>query len=194
MHLVGLLLVTVLSFVVGQNVYVPTTNCVWRNASYGHTNTCEGNEVVIGSCGSGHNPDCDKQQGYYHQLLCCDMYDYYVYSACQDFGGTYGQHLSCNALNDGSLVEAACGSGRLADCNGQYHTISCCVGQFGSDGTRLISGGYCYWKYGSFGEKVTCNANDEAVFGRCGSGNFGDCAVNGWHGIECCKLDRVLMR
>ena len=51
-----------------------------------------------------------------------------------------------------------------------------------------MSNGQCTWKYGNFGQQIQCDRNDQAVFGRCGSGGNPDCAPNAYHGIECCML------
>ena len=117
------LLFTILSITSAQDVVVPSDNCQWRGASYGQMNVCEGNEIAIGSCGSGKNDDCGS--GDWHQLLCCDMPDY-VYSDCVDYKGEHGSELSCPELtNDmGSLVEGACGSGLNHDCEGSTHIVS----------------------------------------------------------------------
>lgn len=170
----------------GQDITIPSDGCSWRGEKFGRTVQCDGNEVVIGSCGSGGHVDCD---GHTHQLLCCDL-DNFVYSDCLEFQGDYGIHLSCPELtkDKDTMVEASCGSEGGRDCHSESaHTVKCCHGhQF--DGSRLGSSGDCYWIHGIYGQQIECNRNDEVVFGRCGSGKGDDCGNNQWHGIQCCKL------
>ncbi|TRY68410.1 hypothetical protein TCAL_06201 [Tigriopus californicus] len=170
----------------GQDITIPSDGCSWRTEIYGHINQCDGNEVVVGSCGSGDGRDCN---GLTHQLLCCDLDNFY-YSNCLEFYGGYGVHLSCPELtkDPDTMVEAACGSEKGLDChNGSSHSVKCCHGhQF--DGSRVGSSGECYWLYGGRGQPVQCTRNDEAVFGRCGSGQAARCTNNQWHGIQCCRL------
>ena len=65
--------------------------------------------------------------------------------------------------------------------------VHCCHG-VRSNGTTLGSNGFCYWKHGSYGQQIRCDATNEAVFGRCGSGYQANCDQGGWHGIQCCQL------
>ena len=37
---------------------IPQTDCAWKGASDGVMNTCDGNEIPVGACGSGANDDC----------------------------------------------------------------------------------------------------------------------------------------
>ena len=76
----------------------------------GVVNTCGGNEMVIGSCGSGGNADC--QNGHHDELLCCTIPGYY-FEGCQDYFAREGEHVACfqRSLPDFSMVmEGACGS------------------------------------------------------------------------------------
>ena len=159
----------------------------------GETIYCHGNEVMVGACGSGRDPDCGFGHfgvGSYTEIQCCDMpdQDVYSYAECSAKYGDYGDDVSCgNEL----LVEELCGSGRDPDCDGSYTKISCCKGNYG-DGTRLVSNGSCVWHYASYGTPLTCTYDDEAIFGICGSGRDPDCDNSShYHGIQCCKLVRV---
>ena len=129
--------------VLGQDIEVPTDNCVWRGGNYGEDNVCEGNELPIGSCGSGQNDDCDD--GVWEQLFCCDMPDFH-YQDCVDYKvfnfikihvcssyngaifhqGDNGQPLSCpEESNDpGLILEGACGSGFQENCDGFTHSVN----------------------------------------------------------------------
>ena len=46
-------------FVVSRAFDIPRDDCIWRSGNYGWFNSCEGNEVAIGGCGSGSNANCD---------------------------------------------------------------------------------------------------------------------------------------
>ena len=48
--------------------------------------------VVVGSCSSGKHGDCPGGAG--HQMLCCDLPEYY-YSACDTFSGGWGVLMDC---------------------------------------------------------------------------------------------------
>ena len=123
-------------------------------------------------------------------LYCCrmDAADAYSYSDCGYKYGGYGVSLSCDG---DSVVEGICGSGRDADCSGQYHMIQCCTGGFG-DGSWLASTGACEWHYASYGTELECPYDSQAIFGRCGSGRDADCnGGSAYHGIKCCQMNRV---
>eukprot|EP00095_Tigriopus_kingsejongensis_P005918 maker-scaffold825_size91437-snap-gene-0.14 protein:Tk05918 transcript:maker-scaffold825_size91437-snap-gene-0.14-mRNA-1 annotation:"hypothetical protein" len=182
----ALLLLT--SVVLGQVPVVPTDNCTWRGVKYGTMVFCEANEVVRGACGSGKDDNCGTD--IWHSVLCCDTEDYF-WTDCVDYNGSHGQDLSCPFLtqNPNSLMEGLCGSGEDSNCNGSGHTVKCCQGGF-TDGSKLSSTNICYWKLSGFGEFLECDHEDEAVFGRCGSGRNDDCGPGIYHGIECCQITK----
>ena len=41
-----------------QNVTVPMNHCRWIQGSYGDIIYCHEDEVAVGACGSGRDPDC----------------------------------------------------------------------------------------------------------------------------------------
>ena len=41
-----------------SGIDIPQTNCEWKGADDGVMNTCDGNEIPVGACGSGANNDC----------------------------------------------------------------------------------------------------------------------------------------
>ena len=100
-------------------IEIPTNGCQWRGEKYGHMIQCEGNELAIGSCGSGKNDDCSS--GQWHQILCCDMPDY-LYQDCLEYRGEHGQEISC--VEKDLLLEGHCGSGTYSDCDGVTHIVS----------------------------------------------------------------------
>ena len=61
---------------------------------------CDGNQVVVGSCSSGRHGDCPGGAG--HQMLCCDLPEYY-YSACDTFSGGWGVQMDCRYRVDMKL-------------------------------------------------------------------------------------------
>ena len=53
----------------------------------------------------------------------------------------------------------------------------------------------CHWYYGDFGDLVHC-PQDQAIFGRCGSGTHLDCVdmnggANQCQGVMCCEVEVV---
>jgi len=99
--------------------------------------------------------------------------------------GDFGEDLDCGK----KPVGAECGSGSGADCDNQAHGVKCCDGSISGAPVVPVEE-VCYWKYTeNYGEEILCNRNDEAVFGRCGSGRFHDCGDGIFvHGIKCCEI------
>jgi len=173
-----------------EDIHIPFDKCIWRGDTYGQMNQCEGNEILIGSCDSGRSADCNN--GFFQQALCCDLPGYH-WETCFDFHGDHGVHLSCPNLmgNDGSIMEGQCGSGMFEDCGGSIHTVKCCEGYF-SDGRRIeAKRETCFWKYGLYGEEIQCDFDNQAIFGRCGSGRTDGCGDERWFGIECCEIWKI---
>ena len=96
----------------------------WLSAGWETVLKCDGNQVVVGSCSSGRHGDCPGGAG--HQLLCCDLPDYY-YSACDTFSGGWGVQMDCRD-HEGPVMEGQCHSGEHADCHGSGNLITCCHG------------------------------------------------------------------
>ena len=44
-----------------SGIDIPQTNCEWKGADDGVMNTCDGNEIPVGACGSGSFDDCSGQ-------------------------------------------------------------------------------------------------------------------------------------
>jgi len=88
------------------------TNCKLKKSTFGQTSTCDYNQGVAGSCGSGGWADCN---GYSNEALCCDLpnislnhYDNYLLQ------GDFGQTLACE---EGYVMTSLCGSGGQKDCD-----------------------------------------------------------------------------
>ena len=76
-----------------------------------------GDQVVVGACGSGRNPDCPNDSIYYdnswHQILCCTLPEF-NFGRCESYGSEHGEPNSC--LDHGeipTLLEGTCGSGNF---------------------------------------------------------------------------------
>ena len=74
-----------------------------------------GDQVVVGACGSGRNPDCPNDSIYYdnsyHQILCCTVPEF-NWNHCESYGSEHGVPNSC--LDHGAvptILEGTCGSG-----------------------------------------------------------------------------------
>jgi len=164
-------------------IVIPTDNCEWREQTWGQWNQCYGNEIAIGSCGSGQGKECHDGV-YAHGIYCCDLPGY-SFTECEEKMGDWGQDVDCGQ----KPVGGECGSGENHDCGNQAHGVKCCDATY--NGTPLVPvDGVCYWKYTpNWGERILCNRNDEAIFGRCGSGGNKDCdGGNEVHGIKCCEI------
>merc|ERR1712037_754486 len=100
--------------------------------------------------------------------------------------GDFGQDLDCGPAPLGG----DCGSGQFADCDGNAHGVRCCEASYAGLPLLPVEDN-CYWEYTTnYGERVFCRRDDEAVFGRCGSGRYKDCGDGGGyvHGIKCCEI------
>ena len=73
------------------------------------------------------------------------------------------------------------------ECNGFSVVNRCCEGHIGpyKVGPNISN---CHWNYGNHGVPIECGRNDEAVAGRCGSGQIARCPNDSSHGILCCEL------
>merc|ERR1711936_63383 len=164
-------------------IVIPTENCEWREESYGIWNQCYGNEVATGSCGSGAGKQCHDGL-YTHGIYCCDLPEY-AFTDCEEKTGDFGANIDCGK----KPVGAECGSGSGADCHNAAHGVRCCDATYQGNPVVPVEE-VCYWKYTpNWGERIFCNRNDEAIFGRCGSGRFEDCeGGNAVHGIKCCEI------
>eukprot|EP00095_Tigriopus_kingsejongensis_P005919 maker-scaffold825_size91437-snap-gene-0.15 protein:Tk05919 transcript:maker-scaffold825_size91437-snap-gene-0.15-mRNA-1 annotation:"unnamed protein product" len=182
-------LMLLISPILAQDLVVPSDSCSWRGAQFGVEASCEPNEIAVGACGSGEDDNCGT--GIWHALLCCEMPNYF-WQNCIEHRGSHGENLSCPFLthDPNMLVESQCGSGKNSDCEDHGHSVKCCHGVF-TDGGKLGNTHICYWLYGHWGEELECQRNDEAVFGRCGSGKNDDCGNDVWHGIECCQITKI---
>ena len=94
-----------------------------------------GDQVVVGACGSGRNPDCPNDSIYYdnswHQILCCTLPEF-NFGHCESYGSEHGEPNSC--LDHGevpTLLEGTCGSGNfgISGLNGglALHSILRCI-------------------------------------------------------------------
>lgn len=176
----------------GEDVVIDQAYCSTVGQTYGVPITCNTNEVIFGSCGSGRDPDCG---GYYDYIQCCDVAAYaYDQAGCATYGATYGTVLSCPEItgDPARALESVCGSGENADCNGSYHEITCCPGTFSDGFTLYADTATCYWQWATYGYFLQCLNPTDAVYGRCGSGENPDC--NGgadYAGIYCCKMQKL---
>merc|ERR1712080_723389 len=168
-------------------IKIPEEGCRWISESFGGENKCDGNEVAVGSCGSGRHTDCNNQNAV-TMLKCCDLPGFF-YTDCTKHGANWGVPMDCTQLKGTApLVEGICGSGFRHDCHGQGHEIECCSGSV--NGTAVGPTSQCYWEYtAAFGMQVECGRDDEVIVGRCGSGEHKDCPGAHVHGIYCCELD-----
>merc|ERR1719481_1002999 len=132
-------------------INIPRENCQWRDGSVGDfANRCDGDQLVVGSCGSGRYNDCPGPS--FTQLQCCAVEGFY-YGSCVIRSGTWGELLECPTLADGHLVEAACGSDSHMSCSGHAHEVECCVGHM--EGRTVGSTGQCTWIFtGAFGGQL----------------------------------------
>ena len=55
------LLLLALALGAASGIDIPQTNCEWKGADDGVMNTCDGNEIPVGACGSGSFDDCSGQ-------------------------------------------------------------------------------------------------------------------------------------
>ena len=166
-------------------IIVPRDHCTWLNGHYGNELKCDGDQVVVGACGGGRNPDCG---GYNTQLLCCSLPMFY-YSNCEKFGVHHGELGSC--LDHGDLplmLEGSCGSGEQEDCDGFSVVNDCCEGHMATGESVGPQTDQCGWIYTAHGYPLECGRSDEIVAGRCGSGENEDCPRDSSHGILCCEL------
>ena len=167
-------------------IVVPRNHCTWLSGHYGNELKCDGDQVVVGACGGGHNADCDP--GYYVQMLCCSLPMFY-YSNCEKFGVHHGVEGSCLDHGDSPLMlEGTCGSASKEDCDGFSVVNDCCEGHMTSGENVGPQVGQCGWSYANHGQKLECSRSDEIVAGRCGSGENRDCPNDTSHGIFCCEL------
>ena len=173
-----------------ENVQIPVNNCYWQGARWGEFKACGHNEVAVGSCGSGRNADCENH--YWDQLKCCRLHpqDSFYHNSCTKYYSRYpGQELSC--MDKNKILKGQCGSGKYADCDRAHNIIECCVGGLESSGQVIDADRKsCHWQFAGYGRKLECG-RDEAIFGRCGSGQHADCqAKKAFHGIQCCRVIR----
>merc|ERR1739845_173682 len=174
------LLIFIVSPIYG-GIVIPTDNCEWREETWGVWNMCYGNEGATGSCGSGSGHECHNGQ-YVHGIYCCDLPGY-LFTDCEEKTADWGVDIDCGQ----KPVGGECGSGTHHDCHGVAHMAKCCDGTY-NDLPLVPVDDACYWKFTpNWGEKIYCNRKDEAMFGRCGSGEHKDCeGGNAVHGIKCC--------
>eukprot|EP00091_Calanus_sinicus_P023243 TRINITY_DN7739_c0_g1_i2.p1 TRINITY_DN7739_c0_g1~~TRINITY_DN7739_c0_g1_i2.p1 ORF type:complete len:183 (-),score=47.91 TRINITY_DN7739_c0_g1_i2:162-662(-) len=133
-------------------IKIPRDDCEWRAGGEGNmANRCDGDQLVVGACGSGFNADCPG--GAFTLVECCRVPEFY-YGSCEVRGGTWGELLACPDLSDGHLVEGVCESGRGEACNGHAGEVECCVGHMqgkdiGSTGQWYLA--FQWWLWVNFG-------------------------------------------
>merc|ERR1711970_1185540 len=122
----SLFLVFSVSFVLG-GIKIPRDNCEWRNSVAGSMgNRCDGDQLVVGACGSGFNNDCPDST--FALVECCQLPDFY-YGSCEVRSGSWGELLEC--ARDDEVVMGRCSTGGghtgNGDCpEGNVHGIYCC--------------------------------------------------------------------
>ena len=170
---------------------IPGNNCEWLGGSYGVELECLPGYYVSGVCGSGMNADCGSRltNKYFYEIRCCPTkYNNKKQQNCISYGSDAGEKLTCPVLADGvqAAVFGGCGSGMNADCKAsgskKYTDSLCCTDQ-----DITIDNSSCAWRYGSYGEQLTC-PDDYIVIGQCGSGRKAACATNEHIGINCCPF------
>jgi len=92
--------------------------------------------------------------------------------------GAPGQNMECPGFAIGQ-----CQGGEADDCSGHdicpdqtWAAVQC-------SGDTDIGKGAPFWKYGHYGDHLTCGTT--AVTGLCGSGTKSDCSGGSWFGIDC---------
>merc|ERR1711887_11124 len=115
-----------LCLIVLGGIKIPRDKCEWRNSVTGTMgNRCDGDQLVVGACGSGFNNDCPDKT--FALVECCQLPDFY-YGSCEVRSGSWGELLECPEQNTGHLVEGTCESGTNEACNGHAGEVECCVG------------------------------------------------------------------
>ena len=71
-----------LDALISKKYVLPLTR--WLSAGWETVLKCDGNQVAVGSCSSGREGDCPGGAG--HQLLCCDLPEYYYSAATHSPG------------------------------------------------------------------------------------------------------------
>merc|ERR1712123_176981 len=180
-----LLLICFLSYTSYGGISIPKDNCRWLKATEYNTELkCDGNEVVVGACGSGAHKDCPG--GTVHELKCSAIPGYY-YSGCNIYGTSWGVNNDCRDHGETLVLEGSCASGAHFDCNGSATNVECCSGHLDSKEVGPTS--ECTWEYSGYGVPLECGRSDEVVIGRCGAGSHLDCPGSTAHGNLCCELD-----
>merc|ERR1712088_206685 len=163
-------------------------NCAWTTGDFGAAMLCPDNFATYGLCASGGNYDCGSgEEGEGWRLHCCDFGATAAPSQCRvQSSREFGEELNCDGGNN--LMNGACTSGRIQDCNGKRatHELICC------DYDGLEATGSVYTVQGSWGQDIDCPAG-YLVTGYCSSGGKGnECMLNGKatsHYINCEKYD-----
>ena len=65
-----------------SGIVIPRDHCTWLEGGYSVELKCDGDQIVVGACGSGENGDCAN--GIYTKLLCCS-FPFYYYSNCNNY-------------------------------------------------------------------------------------------------------------
>ena len=167
--------------------------CEWLGGGYGVDVECLPGWVATGACGSGRRSDCTAERGplpskYHFMVQCCQTKNNnYLQTNCVDSGYKYGNLATCP---QGQALFGGCGSGMNADCkiNGTgskyYFVTRCCE----DEDITVSDPSYCDWKFGNYGDLITCPSG-YAASGYCGSGGNADCpsgSKNSWAGVYCC--------
>lgn len=143
--------------------------------TWGRPAMCHDGEVIIGSCGSGGEPDCD---GYSHAATCA-QYDFKPAGHTWKSDPHWGTYLEC----DSGAISGICGSGKNQDCNHgkSTHDIQCVQGiDINRDDCKWYDG----WNYK---ETLSCESGYVAV-GRCSSGSNKDCDGKVTQ-LKCCRAN-----
>lgn len=168
-------------------------NCEWLGGYKGVELECLPGYYMNGVCGTAMYPNCGAtfslKNRYFYQIKCCPTKKATsTQQNCIYEGGASGEKALCPINNDGQQTGAygGCGSGRRAECKSsgekKYTDTLCCV----NEGME-IDNTMCSWRYGRFGEQISCPAN-YIITGQCGSGTRAECAKNEHTGIKCCPF------
>ena len=142
-------------------------SCAWTTGDFGEMMTCPDMYSTFGLCSSGGNYDCGVT-GEAWKLHCCNFQPSGSTENCRiTSSNTFGEELNCAGGNN--LMNGACTSGRLQDCNGKRstHELVCC------DYPGLSASGSVYTVNGGFGQDIDCPSG-YLVTGYCASGGKGN--------------------
>lgn len=159
-------------------------NTYWIAGKYGKQLHCPSNKILTGICGSGKNADCRDSDGkkVYAKIQCSDA-SMNPNSNCASWQGDnrkYGKLQECPYW--APFLSAYCGSGKNADCWGNYAAGQCCA----KHGLTMNLSQCQPLQKGHWGQDLVCQSG-YAVHKYCGSGQNPDCQGK-WTNIVCCPF------